>query len=173
MAQSALSRQHFEHQLVGLQDNMLSFALSLTTDKEMAEDLRQETSLKALNNREKYREDTNFKGWVFRIMKNLFINNYHSLARSYKIFDTNANPTYSSIYQDSEGLGTPEHEVSVQEINRAIEGLKQEVKEPFSLYTTGYKYNEIAHILGIPLGTVKSRIFFARKQLQQALHSYA
>ncbi|MDO5036164.1 MAG: sigma-70 family RNA polymerase sigma factor [Porphyromonas sp.] len=173
MAQPALTKQNFENKLVDLQDNMLSFALSLTSDMEEAEDLRQETSLKVLNSQDKFRENSNFKGWVFTIMRNLFLNNYHRLVRTYKIFDTNADLTYMGAHEDSEGLGTPEHEVSLHEINKAIEALNDDLKIPFSLYTSGYKYREISEMLDIPLGTVKSRIFFARKQLQDSLSEYS
>lgn len=173
MKNSALSKASFEEQLVGLQDNMLSFALSLTTDMEEAEDLRQETSLKVLDSREKFRENSNFKGWVFTIMRNLFINNYHRLVRTYKIFDTNTDLGYTGEHRESTGMGTPEHEVSLQDINLAIEQLGDDLKVPFSLYTSGYKYREIAETLDIPLGTVKSRIHFARQQLQDSLAEYA
>ena len=68
------SDNNFHDKLIALQSNMSNFALSLTANKEDAEDLTQETMLKVLDNEEKYTENTNFKGWVFTIMRNIFIN---------------------------------------------------------------------------------------------------
>jgi len=71
----------FEKQLLSLQDNMLNFALTLTADREEAKDLLQETTLRVLDNREKYYENVNFKGWVFTIMHNIFVNNYRKNSK--------------------------------------------------------------------------------------------
>ncbi len=161
-----------DEDLVRLQDNMFNFALSLTADRETAEDLRQETVLKVLSNRDKFRENTNFKGWVFTVMRNLFINNYHRIVRTHSIIDTNADLAYVGVQDDNSGLSTPYHELSLKEINGAIEELNDDLKVPFSMYTAGYKYKEIADALGLPIGTVKSRIFFARKNLQETLSDY-
>lgn len=165
-------QEDFENELVELQPNLFSFALSLTADMHQAEDLTQDTTLKVLNNREKYQANTNFKGWVFTVMRNLFINNYHRLVRTQKIFDSNADISYMGTQRNSEGLATPDHEMSLQEINFAIDQLDPSLKEPFSMYVAGYKYKEIADVLDIPLGTVKSRIFMARKQLQETLADF-
>lgn len=162
----------FEQDLVGLQPNMFSFALSLTANPINAEDLMQETSLKVLNNREKYRPNTNFKGWVFTVMRNLFINNYHRRVRTNNIIDDNADLLYVGSQKDTEGLGTPDHELSLKEINQAIETLDEIYQIPFSLYLSGFKYKEIADQLDLPIGTIKSRIFFARKQLQEQLRDF-
>lgn len=162
----------FENELIALQPNMFSFALSLTADMHQAEDLMQDTTLKVLTNREKYQPNTNFKGWVFTVMRNLFINNYHRLIRTQKIFDTSADISYLGAQQNSEGLGSPDHEISLKEINLAIDQLDMTLKEPFSMYVAGYKYKEISEVLDIPLGTVKSRIFMARKELQETLADF-
>lgn len=167
-----VSRTVFENELVDLQPNMYSFALSLTADMHRAEDLTQDTTLKALDNRDKYQADTNFKGWVFTIMRNLFINNYHRIVRTQKIFDESTDIAIFGAQQDSTGLSAPDHEISLKEINQAIEQLDPSIKDPFSMYVAGYKYKEIADILDIPLGTVKSRIFMARKQLQDTLSDF-
>lgn len=162
----------FERELVGLQSNMFSFALSLTADRTNAEDLMQETSLRVLNNKEKYKPDTNFKGWVFTVMRNLFINNYHRGVRTQNIIDDNADLSYLGAHTDSEGMGTPDHEVTLKEINKAIESLEDAYQVPFSLYLSGFKYKEISEQLELPIGTVKSRIFFARKRLQEQLRDF-
>ena len=162
----------FERELLGLQDNLYSFALSLTADRTKAEDLMQDTTLKVLVNKAKYREDTNFKGWVFTVMRNLFINDYHRTDRSRSIFDTNADLQYVGTLDEAESLPSPDREMTLKEINAAIDSLTDEYKLPFSMYVSGYKYKEIAETLDIPIGTVKSRIFFARKKLRNHLRDF-
>lgn len=159
-----------EDRLVQLQANMFNFALSLTADRESAEDLTQDTSLKVLTNKDKFHEDT-FKGWVFTVMRNLFYQ-YHRVARTQTIIDTNADIAYVGGQSDSEGLVAPDREMNLQEINQAIDALSQDIKEPFSMFVSGYKYKEIAETLDLPVGTVKSRIFFARKQLEETLKRF-
>ena len=80
--------KNLNDRLVGLQKHLSSFAMSLTLNKEEAEDLMQETNLKVLDNQEKYVDNSNFKGWVFTIMRNIFINNYRRSSRVRTIVDT-------------------------------------------------------------------------------------
>ncbi len=161
----------FYGRLLDLENNMNNFALSLTSNKEDAEDLTQETFLKVLDNKEKYIENTNFKGWVFTIMRNIFINNYRRIVRSQTMVDTTDDLYHLSLPQDS-GLDSPDVAYGVGEITDVINSFPEEFRKPFSLYVAGYKYNEIAEEMNIPLGTVKSRIFFARKKLQEILADY-
>lgn len=161
----------FESSLLSLQDNMMNFALSLTTNKEAAEDLLQETSLRVLNNKDKYYENVNFKGWVFTIMHNIFVNNYRRIVRSKTIMDTTDNLYHLNLPQDS-GFDTPNGAYTVKEINKAIDSFTDEYKVPFSMHVSGYKYQEIAEHLGLPIGTVKSRIYFARQRLQKMLKEF-
>ena len=161
----------FESSLLSLQDNMMNFALSLTTNKEAAEDLLQETTLRVLNNKDKYYENVNFKGWVFTIMHNIFVNNYRRIVRSKTIMDTTDNLYHLNLPQDS-GFDTPNGAYTVKEINKAIDSFTDEYKVPFSMHVSGYKYQEIAEHLGLPIGTVKSRIYFARQRLQKMLKEF-
>jgi RNA polymerase sigma-70 factor (ECF subfamily) len=161
----------FEGKLIDLQNNMMNFALTLTTNRDEAKDLLQETTLRALDNKEKYYENVNFKGWVFTIMHNIFVNNYRRIVRSQTIIDQTDNLYYINTPQDS-GFDTPEGAYSIGEINKAINSFTDEYKIPFSMHVSGYKYEEIAQKLGLPIGTVKSRIFFARKRLQEILKDY-
>ena len=165
------SKKSFENSLLGLQDNMFNFALSLTADREDAKDLLQETTLRVLDNREKYYENVNFKGWVFTIMHNIFVNNYRKIVRSQTIIDRTENLYHLNLPQDS-GFNTPDGAYNIKEINKAITSFTDEYKVPFSMHVSGYKYEEIAKHLGLPIGTVKSRIFFARKRLQQMLKDF-
>lgn len=161
----------FQSNLMSLQANMLNFAYMLTSNRDDAYDLLQDTTLKALDNEDKFTEGTNFKGWVFTIMRNIFINNYRRGARQATVVDTTENLYLLNIAQDS-GMETPEGSYSVSEISDSISDLPEEFRIPFSMHVAGYKYNEIAEHMQLPLGTVKSRIFFARKKLQQRFSDY-
>ena len=161
----------FQSNLMNLQANLLNFAYMLTSNRDDAYDLLQDTTLKALDNEEKYSEGTNFKGWVFTIMRNIFINNYRRGVRTATIVDTTDNLYHLNLSQDS-GIDSPEDSYGASEIHDAINSFSEEYRVPFSMHVAGYKYNEIADHLGLPLGTVKSRIFMARKRLQERFADY-
>ncbi len=161
----------FQSNLMNLQSNMLNFAYMLTSNRDDAYDLLQDTTLKVLDNESKYAENTNFKGWVFTIMRNIFINNYRRTARAATMIDTTDNLYHLNLSQDS-GLESPEDSYGASEIGAAIESFSDEYRIPFSMHVAGYKYNEIAEKMNLPLGTVKSRIFFARKKLQEQFADY-
>ncbi len=161
----------FNHQLLSLETKLRYFAQSLTMDSEQAKDLLQETMLKALSNRDKFQGDKNLKAWVFTIMKNTFINNYRRAVRSNTIIDTTDNLYYLNLSNES-GFSSPESSHSEQEIQKAINDLGDDYRVPFVMHTTGYKYKEIAEYLEQPLGSVKSKIFFARRKLMVKLQDY-
>jgi len=163
-----MTNVQFQQRILGLKDNMFHFALQLTANRDEAKDLMQETILKALDNEDKFVENTNFKGWILTIMRNIFINNYRKMVSSHTIIDKTENVYHLNLPQDS-GLDTPEGSLNVQDITKAINGLDKDMKEPFSMLIAGYKYDEIAEILNLPLGTIKNRIFLARKILQENL----
>lgn len=166
------SHDTFKSRLIGLQSNLLSFAFQLTSNREAAEDLLQDTTLKAPDNEEKYVDNVNFKGWIFTIMRNIFINNYRQSVRQATVIDQTEDLYHLNISQDS-GLETPEGSVAMKEITATLNSFSEEYRIPFNMYVAGYKYHEIANKLGLPLGTVKSRIFFARKRLRSELADYA
>ena len=166
------TKQSFQERLIGLQGNMLSFAYQLTTDRELAEDLLQDTTLKALDNEDKYVDNVNFKGWIFTIMRNIFINNYRQNVRKATVIDQTEDLYHLNICQDS-GLNTPEGAFAVKEITTTLNAFPEEYRIPFNMFVAGYKYNEIADKLDLPLGTVKSRIFCARKKLREELSDYS
>ena len=161
----------FKKNLLGMQENMMNFALMLTANREDAQDLMQDTTLKVLDNQEKFIDNVNFKGWVLTIMRNIFINNYHKIVRTQTVVDQGVE-LYNLDIMNESGFDSPEGSYQIQEISKAIENLNKDLKIPFSMYVSGYKYNEIAEKLGLPLGTVKSRIFFARQELQKTLKDY-
>ena len=161
----------FQTSLMNLQSNLLNFAFMLTSNRDDAYDLLQDTTLKALDNEEKYAEGTNFKAWVFTIMRNIFINNYRRGQRAATMVDTTDNLYLLNLSRDSADE-SPEGSCSAAEITEAINSFSDEYRIPFSMHVTGYKYEEIAQQLGLPVGTVKSRIFYARKRLQQRFAEY-
>ena len=166
-----MSSQNFQSKLLSLQSNLLNFAYMLTSNRDDAYDLLQDTTLKALDNEDKYVDNVNFKGWVFTIMRNIFINNYRKVVRSATVIDQTEDLYHLNLPQES-GLDTPEGSVAANEITAAINSFSDEYRIPFSMHVAGYKYNEIAEKMDLPLGTVKSRIFFTRQKLQQELQDF-
>lgn len=162
----------FQTRLVALQTNLLNFAYILTSNRDDAYDLVQDTTLKALDNEAKYAENTNFKGWVFTIMRNIFINNYRKAVRNATILDSSEDLYLLNLPQDS-GIASPENSYAVQEINDVINQFEPGYRVPFSMHIAGYKYSEIAVRMGLPVGTVKSRIYYARLRLKSLLTDYA
>jgi RNA polymerase sigma-70 factor (ECF subfamily) len=166
-----MSVKEFNSVLLENADFLKPFAVNLTKDNETANDLYQETLYKALANQEKYNVGTNIKAWLFTIMRNIFINDYRRRAKQKTIFDNSAGDYLINLKQVSV-RNTAESSLQVKEINEAIHQLPEIFKTPFTLYFDGYKYQEIADVLGEPLGTVKSRIHFARKLLKDRLTRY-
>ncbi|MEY4902392.1 MAG: hypothetical protein RLZZ292_207 [Bacteroidota bacterium] len=146
-----------------------AFAYNLTKNIEEAKDLFQETAYRALINRDKFRPDTNFKAWIFTIMKNIFINNYRKKVKSNTIIDSTDNLFY--INSGSASINNDAHSnIMMQELTGMVNELDNGTKVPFMMHYEGFKYQEIAEQLELPLGTVKSRIFFARKELKDKIN---
>ena len=164
-------KQALEKSLISLQSNMLSFAFRLTSDKEDAKDLTQEATLKVLSSFDKYYDNINFKGWVFTIMHNIFVNNYRQTVRNQTIVDQTENLYWINLAQNS-ASDSPEDAYSYIEIYKVLNTFNEEHRVPFTMHLSGYKYEEIAKKMNLPLGTIKSRIFFARKRLQELLKDY-
>ncbi len=161
----------FNKAVIELHPSLKPIAYKLTRDTEEANDLIQETLLKAIANREKFTDGTNLKAWLYTIMKNTFITNYHRLVKRKTFIDTTDNLHFinSSKHVTENAAGT---KLTMDEINEAIKDLSYEYKTPFMMHFKGYKYFEIADILNIPIGTVKNRIHIARKELKGKLKSY-
>ena len=166
-----MSVLEFEELLVDNSEFLKPFAINLTRDNEAAQDLYQETLYKALANQEKYNAGTNIKAWLFTIMRNIFINNYRRKAKQQTVFDNSANDFLLNNNQVTVA-NVAESNMQMKEIRKAIYNLPEIFKTPFSLYFDGYKYHEIAEALHEPLGTIKSRIHFARKLLKEQITRY-
>lgn len=167
-----MTAMEFNNELINMEDSLERFALSLTSDRDEAKDLLQETYLKALTYRDKFQEFTNLKAWAYTIMKNTFINNYRKSVRENTTVDNTRDLYYLNNSKESH-LIKPDSEYSYKEINKAIEALEDEFKIPFRMHTEGFKYKEIADKLDLKIGTVKSRIFFTRKKLMESLKDYS
>lgn len=158
----------FNQMLLKNADFLKPFAINLTRDMEAANDLYQETLYKALANKEKYNVGTNIKAWLFTIMRNIFINDYRRKVKQKTILDSTPNEYLINLKKAT--VGNPaESDMRLKEIKKAIQQLPEIFKTPFLLYFDGYKYNEIAKVLNEPLGTIKSRIHFARRLLKEQI----
>lgn len=147
------------------------FALSLTNNREDANDLIQDTYMKAVAYRDKFRESTNLKAWLYTIMRNTFINNYRRKTKSRTLIDQTEDLYYLNNARESRDRN-PAAIYGHKEINAEVEALQDEYRVPFRMHNEGYKYKEIADYLNLPIGTVKSRIFLARQKLMGALIDY-
>jgi len=153
--------------MVDQSKSLQPFAVSLTKDKETAKDLCQETMFRALSNIEKYQMGTNLKSWLYTIMRNIFINDYRKAKRQ---------PTaYADEMMAANNMKHATNNlawsiIETKEIEQAVYLLPAIFRSAFILYVQGYKYHEIAEILNEPLGTIKSRIHFARKTLKEQIN---
>jgi RNA polymerase sigma-70 factor (ECF subfamily) len=167
-----MSTLEFDKKLEVLTDSLNAFAYNLTKNSEDAKDLYQETAIRAIVNRDKFRPDTNFKAWTFTIMKNIFINNYRKKLKTNTLIDSTDNLYF--INSGNASIDNDAHSnILMDELNRMVGELEENIRVPFLMHYEGYKYQEIADAFNLPLGTVKSRIFFARKALKERiLESY-
>ena len=161
----------FQHKLLTLESSLERFAYSLTSNKDDAKDLLQETFLRALTYRDKF-VHYDFKAWTFAIMRNTFINNYRRNVCKNKLLDQ-TKESYSMDYPKASGYDDPDSSYSAKELNLNIDQLEDEFRVPLKMLHEGYKYKEIAEELDLNIGTVKSRIFFSRKKLMERLKDYA
>jgi len=147
------------------------FALRFTKDSQDADDLIQDTFVKALRYQNNFQEGTNIKGWLYTIMRNIFINNYKKKQFQNTIVDTTENNYFidSSMNYSFDSIGS---EIGLKDIWKNIHKLQDDYRIPFTMFVEGYHYDEISSALEIPMGTVKSRIFHARKKLTQNLKAF-
>lgn len=158
----------FHRQLDNMSTLLHAFAFNLTKNAEDAKDLYQETAYRAMTNMDKFRPGTNFKAWLFTIMKNIFINNYRKKTKANTIVDSTDNLYY--INSGANAISNrAESSMMMKELVQLVEKLDDSIRVPFLMHYQGYKYQEIADYLDLPLGTVKSRIFFARKELKEMI----
>ena len=158
----------FEQKLGELRPDLFRFTKKFVQTREDSLDLVQETMLRALNYRSHFRENKNLTGWLYIIMRNTFINQYrkNSQSKNKTLGDSGFN-----LVKDYSTRKSDEH-LHIDEVWKAINSISQELGKPFKMYLSGYKYDEIASALNVPIGTVKSRIFLARKEIRNQLPGY-
>ena len=159
-------QNQIQEQLDSVSNSLRAFSLKLTGNNVDAEDLYQDTALRIITNADKYHPGTNFKAWAVTIMRNIFINNYRKKVRRNLIIDQTPNNYYLNS-GDKAVSNDGESDVAYGELVKMVSSLPEDFRRPFIMAFQGYKYEEIAEELGSPLGTIKSRIFFARKKLQK------
>jgi RNA polymerase sigma factor (sigma-70 family) len=166
-----MTQIEFNHAVQSQYKPLRGYAMKLLQDVEDANDLVQETMLKAFKNKDKFAEGTNLKGWLYTMMKNIFINNYRRMINSNIFSDDTENQYYINSIRNS-GSNNAESMLAMSDIYKAVNALAENLRNPFLLMYQGYKYDEIAKHLSLPLGTVKIRIHNARYKLQHALVGY-
>jgi len=171
-------RERFERDVLPLLPNLYGAALRLTRNPQDAEDLVQETYLRAYRGFEGFREGTNLRAWMYRILTNTFINSYRKKQRepvTVSVSDEDTPDWYlydrigSSVAQPSAESEVLE-QIPDEDVQRALEDLPEVFRMAVLLADVeGFSYKEIAEILDIPIGTVMSRLHRGRKALQRAL----
>jgi len=161
----------FQYELISLQKKLMFFAFRLTSDMESAKDLLQETNLKALNYRDKYVNNTSMYAWTYTIMKNTFINEYRYNLNHVNISKSLKGSVFA-LRTNFDKASNPDTIYMSKELETMINSLEYSLRTPFNMFIEGYKYKEIAEYLGVKVGTVKSRIFLARKKLMAQLNEF-
>jgi RNA polymerase sigma-70 factor (ECF subfamily) len=166
-----MSQSEFGTMILSHQSFLQQLALKLTRDSEESDDLMQETFFKALKNQDKFQQGTNIKGWLYTIMKNTFINAYRKKKNQNTFVDETDNKYFINLGETEKAVQT-DAAIDREYMMNRINEVEKTYVETFMMYYNGYKYEEIAEILGIPLGTVKSRIFLARRKMMDKLQDY-
>lgn len=166
-----MEKQDFTQGILAVEQDLHRFAYKLTANRDSANDLVQDCVLQALDNREKFVHAKNLKGWLYTIMRNIFINNYRRTVREMHIIDDTYSVQQQSLIED-EDSNRFENNYDTKLLHRAINSIPDDMKVPFQMFVAGFKYREIADKLGLPMGTVKSRLFFIRKRLKEDLKEF-
>lgn len=164
-------QKDFIAQIEPHKDLLRGMAYKLTNSESASQDLIQDTMYRAITNLDKFKEGTNLKAWLITIMKNIFINGYRKKKREQDVIYQTDEITDNHLLNVGYKEETSEFILVNETLREAFKRLKDDYKVPFMMHYEGYKYQEIADELDIPLGTVKSRIFFARKELAEYLES--
>lgn len=167
-----MERTDFTQGIVAMEQDLHRFAYKLTANRESANDLVQDCVLQALDNHDKFTHSKNLKGWMYTIMRNIFINNYRRAAREMNIIDDDYSILQQSLIEDGEA-DRFELAYDLKLLYRVIHNIPEDMKVPFQMFVAGFKYREIAEKLGLPIGTVKSRLFFIRKRLKEELKDFS
>ncbi|WP_400263313.1 RNA polymerase sigma factor [Sphingobacterium sp. SG20118] len=166
-----MTRTQFNTELVQHSSQLKMLARKFTTDYNEIDDLLQETYLKAVQYFNTFKDGSNFQGWLYTIMRNTFINKYRRMTTARSIVTVQEDISVANLCQAAIGNGG-EGKLIMDDIQAALKALDKVFFVPFTMYHEGYKYDEIAQHLAIPVGTVKTRIHIARKRLKVNLANY-
>lgn len=150
-----------------LEDLLKAFAMRLTMNREDAQDLYQETVMRAFVHKDRFMPGTNFKAWITTIMRNCFINEYRKRRTRNQVEQPLEENTAFAVQKAVDNDGPSR--VMTTELKRLLGQLDEAHRTPFEMFFDGFEYQEIADTLQLPMGTVKSRIFFARKKLKNSI----
>ncbi len=172
----------FESEALSFLDALYRTALRMTRSEAEAEDLVQETYIRAFRFKEQFTPGTNLKAWLFRILTNTFINQYRRKAarpETTELDDVEESILYRHMRNVSPGASSPDPEAELidstlsSEVKEALEALPEKFRTTLLLDVEGFSYKEIAEMLEIPIGTVMSRLHRGRKFLQKRLYDVA
>jgi RNA polymerase sigma-70 factor (ECF subfamily) len=159
-----MTNLYFKTQVDKIEDLLFGFAMKLTKNRENAKDLMQETLMRGFQARDRFKIGTHFKSWMTTIMYNSFINHYRKQKTRNRVEQPVEDIVHLSNKATTEGSG--EQIILREELDRILNQLDLKYKKPFLMFFKGFQYDEIAEDMELPIGTVKSRIFYARKQLK-------
>lgn len=158
----------FNNKVAKIESLLFGFAMKLTRNRENAKDLMQETLMRSFNNRDRYEEGTNFKAWMTTIMYNSYINHYRRRKTRNKVVKPISDFNY--MVENKSVEGNAYSSIMMKELKGMVNNLSDDYKVPFQMFFQGYHYDEISEKIDLPMGTVKSRIFYARKKLQRMVN---
>ena len=165
-----MSNKYFIEKIEKIEDLLFGFAMKLTKNRENAKDLMQETLRRAYENRVRYRIGTHFKSWLTTIMYNTFVNDYRKRKTRNKVEQPVEDIVFLEDRKTTEGRG--DRNILRKELNDILQEIDGKYSKPFLMFFKGYHYDEISDQMDLPIGTVKSRIFYARKKLKEIIKSY-
>ena len=163
-----MQKAAFTSEISNYSKTLKPYAMNLTRSVEDTEDLIQDTMIKALVNFDKFQEGTNLKAWLYTIMKNIFINNYRKKSKFNFVRDESENG-YMINLSTQKTFNLVERYQLHEELTNVIDIVDKNLSTAFVMHYEGVKYEEISEKLNLPLGTVKSRIFLAKKKMQTLL----
>lgn len=174
-----LKQREFNTEMIPHMDSLYNFAIRLANDPSDAEDLVQDTIVKAYRFFSSYERGTNAKAWLFRILKNSYINNYRKQSKQpYKVDYDEISTYYESVRSERSDTTDMEQimyrELLDDEVTRALNKLPEDFRTVVLLCDIeGFTYEEIANMLDVPIGTIRSRLHRGRNLLRTSLSQYA
>lgn len=169
-----MTKVDFTQGILAIEPDLHRFAYKLTADYDTANDLVQDSVLLALDKQQKFTHTTNLKGWMYTLMRNIFVNNYRRTVRENTLIENTYSMTGRGLFEgDAEDTERFEFVYDMKLLYKIVNSIPEEMKRPFQMFVAGFKYREIADKLNLPIGTVKSRLFFVRKRLKEDLKDFS